>query len=360
MSANILSVNQEELYTLYEFTINNGDNIVAFGPIGVGKTEIAKQAIESSNHKCIYLNLSVLEAPDFVGIPHIKGDRSSWALPEFLPLSTDTQEKYVFLLDEIDKIQPELQFPLLELFQYRTINDQKINVQAIIATGNRLEDKTFSRPVSQALTNRCRIFNVKTRFSVWVKWARENNVNPLILGFLDNNREFFSSPTSGDEEYCVQSPRSWTLAASDLDKASDFSVDWQYKIVAGRVGIDAATMFKLWLEYLQEAKSDIDKLISDGKSPDISNKSEDYKVVAAIDAVSRITKTYREKLDKDQSIKVAGLVFNWLSELPSAYVVAAIKSSIDFRMIKTLDLMELDEVNVVFDKIDADLEGYTE
>lgn len=48
---NVLTIEQDSLSELYDFTIVNKNNIIIFGPPGIGKTAMAEQAINKSGYK---------------------------------------------------------------------------------------------------------------------------------------------------------------------------------------------------------------------------------------------------------------------------------------------------------------------
>jgi len=365
MLKNVKQIDQKILAKLYDFTIQNDNNIIIFGGPGIGKSQMAQQAIKRTDYKYIYINLSVLEAPDFIGIPSIVDGFSTWAPPEFLPLYETNSEPAILLVDEIDKAKQELQNPLLELLQFRSINGRKVNVKAVIATGNRPEDLSFSRPVSHALANRCSIYTVNHNFSVWQKWARENYINSLVVGFLHSNQDYLFRPQTDECEYCFPSPRSWTYAANDLDKAADESSDFKYCLVAGRVGEEAALKFKIWLDHYREIESDIYLLASEGMPPEKSI-SMDRLYVYAVSVVQLLTNmcnsdahTLQERVDKTNNIKrYTKNICSWLMDIPSEYAIAALKSSLNMSTVRINGLMEIPEFIGLFEQIEKSMDGY--
>ena len=134
MLNDIYEVTQDTLNYLYKFNINTGGNILIFGPSGIGKTEMALQAAKNIGYEAIYVNLSTLESPDLVGIPKEVNGVTTHAPVEFLPLRNSNKKPVVLIVDELDKAADELQNPMLELFQFRSINGKPLNIQAIIAT----------------------------------------------------------------------------------------------------------------------------------------------------------------------------------------------------------------------------------
>jgi hypothetical protein len=348
-----------------QFTIRTGGNLMTFGPAGIGKTEMAMQACENEKFRYVYLNLSVLEAPDMIGLPLVENGKTTYAPPETIPLYNKDERPVILLVDEVDKAKPELQNPCLELFQFRAMNGRKMNIHAVIATGNLPDEGAFSLPVSHALTNRCGVYRVTHAFEPWQEWATGAGVNPLIVGFLSKNQEqLLMPPPEGDSTaYCHPSPRAWTLAAKDLDFTNGSerhlsSVDFQTMLVAGRVGMASAVKFKVWLEHYRHIEPLIEALVREGKHPDLDKMEIDRQFVCAISAVNavaalcRVTPSGSDKEAHERKLhKTTDNVFGWLRKLPSEFCIGAAKSVMNMKMIQDHKLTKVAPFMEAFLKI---------
>jgi hypothetical protein len=356
MLTGVFEIDQATYKQTLAFNIRSRGNLLILGMAGVGKTEMAQSACAEAGFDHIYLNLSVLEAPDLIGLPIITADRRvEYATPQFMPKMTDGSTKpLVLVVDEIDKSKPELQNPLLELFQSHSINGTKLNIQAIIATGNLPDEGAFSQPISHALTNRCKTFRLTHNFDAWQEWAQDAQINALVIGFLSKNREYLSMPSvEGDPTaYCRPSPRSWTMGARDLDMTSSKdTVDFQTLLVAGRVGTAAAAKFRVWLDYYRHVEPIVDKLLKDGTHPSVNDMTVDKQLVCAISAVNAVAQEARTATtakDKDKAVKtvqaVAQKVFGWVKTLPSEFQIGAVKSTLNMKLIQDNALTKVPEV----------------
>lgn len=354
MLTNVVEITQDTYMEALRFNIRTGGNLMVFGQAGVGKTEMGQQAAELENFGVYYLNLSVLEAPDLLGLPIITEDQSvDYARPRFLPVKGKVDRPVVLLVDEIDKSKPELQNPLLELFQSHTLNGTPLEIQAIIATGNLPDEGAHSQPVSHALTNRCKVYKLTHSFEPWRTWAQDVGLNALVVGFLSKNQEFLSRPPiEGDPTaYCRPSPRSWSLAARDLDRTTvKDSVEFQTMIIAGRVGSEAAVKFRVWLDHYRHVSPVIDKLVKEGVKPDLNNMTIDKQLVCAIGAVNEVSQECRRTDVKDKAKhqasvdRAASNVFNWIQGIPTEFQVAAVKSTLNMELIKQFSLQKIPSV----------------
>lgn len=365
MLTNVHEIDQTTYKEILAFNIRTRGNMLVLGMAGTGKTEMAQAACADMGFEGIYLNLSVLEAPDLIGLPIITADqRVDYATPKFFPKfgkdasGADTKPK-VLIVDEIDKAKSELQNPLLELFQFHAINGNKLDIQAIIATGNLPDEGAFSQPISHALTNRCKVYKVTHNFESWREWAQRASVNPLVIGFLSKNHEWLSQKAvEGDPTaYTRPSPRSWSMAASDLDfTTTKDTLDFQTQLVAGRVGQAAALQFRVWLEHYRHIEPLIDDLVKTGKQPDIRQMELDRILVTAISAINAVAieakRTVKGKDEEDKQkaevARIAKNTFGWVSKLTSEMQVAAAKSTLHMDLITKFQMTKIPEVMQTF------------
>ena len=355
MLTDVFEIEQATYKRVLAFNIRSGGNVIILGQAGTGKTEIAQAVCGEEGFEYIYLNLSVLEAPDLVGLPIIAANNTvDYASPKFLPRMDITPKPIVLIVDEIDKAKPELQNPLLELFQFHSINGTKLNIKAIIATGNLPDEGAFSQPISHALTNRCKVYRLTHSFEAWREWAQNDSLNALVIGFLSKNQEYLSrAAVEGDPTaYCRCSPRSWAMAANDLDKtSSQDTVEFQTLLVSGRVGMGAAVKFRVWLDHYRHVEPIIEKLVEKGEKPSINDMSIDRQLVCAIAAVAAVANECKRELKGEERVKqgervtkIAKNVFSWVKLLPSEFQIGAVKSALNMKMIQDFKLTNVQEV----------------
>lgn len=375
MLTGIVSIDQARLKEMLHFSIAAGENLLTFGPAGTGKTEMAMQACQELGYEFCYLNLSVLEAPDLMGLPQIVNEQTVYALPQMLPQhrpeydTIPNRKKRILLIDEADKAKPELQNPCLELLQFRSINGRKLDIHACIATGNLPEEGAFSQPMSHALTNRCLIYRVQPAFEPWQDWAASAGVNPLIVGYLSRNQEMIlQPPPDGDDTaYCHASPRAWTKAARALDAAPrGAGVDFQTLVVAGCVGQGPAVKFRVWLEHFRHIEPLVDELIKNGKHPDASAiQGPDKVMVTALSACGALMAETRKtpvdagekKKQKENVDKLVKHTFGWLKRVPTEYSVGAVKSVLTMDAIKQFTMTDNPDFMEVFHHIRKAMKG---
>ncbi len=363
MLTGIEEIKQDGLVEMADFAIESGANIVTFGAAGIGKTEIFMQRSLAAHRRFIYLNLSVIEAPDLMGLMERTAEgKTRYCIPDkFRRVSERKDERDdgdVLIVDELDKARPELQNPMLELFQYRSVNGEKLNIKAVMATGNLPDENAFSQPVSHALMNRCLVFKTDADFDPWMKWAVENNVNGLVVGFLQrNSQHLITKPASGDETaYLHGTPRSWTNAARALDMAKGRSVEFQTRIVSGFVGTGLAASFRVWLDHYRHIQPAVDALVQHGTHPTINDSDGLERLfvfgIAGAGAIMQACKSVDAgKMDAKELKRVTSNVMGWMKGVPSEYAIGALKSVLSMDVITRHELMRVDAFMAKFVEI---------
>lgn len=373
MLTNVLEITTDHYASLITQALDAKSNLFVSGLAGTGKTAIPYQV--AKNYKdggldVCYLNLSTMEAPDLLGLALIdEVDRVvDYATPRLLPfLQRDPKNpgKYLdrkpvlLLVDEIDKAKPELQNPLLEVFQSHTIAGRPLAIQGIVATGNLPDEGAHSQPVSLALTNRCLTYKLRFSFEPWREWAVSAGVNPLIVAFISKNQQELSRPpVDGDPTaYTRQSPRAWTLAGHDLDKCPEASIEFQSIVVAGRVGMQAANSFRVYLEHYRHIEPQVTALVDQGKAPDLKDMPIDRVMIFAVRVLAALVSKVNNLVEKGQKPskasvhEIAKRVFGFLTKLQPDFQVMAVKCAMTIDFIKTWELTNLPEVMAVYSNI---------
>jgi hypothetical protein len=196
------------------------------------------------------------------------GDVINFKSPHFLPkLAAGAKPDSVILFDEIDKVQPEVTAPLLEILLFKKINGQPINAVSCILTGNLANERTYSNELSSALLDRGAKYILTFNFERWVDWAKANNIHDLILAFLRSDPAYACGNVE-ESVYASPSPRSWTWASQALLKARELKIsdiESITQIISGYVGSEAGLKFKIWYEHYRKFEPYVHSLIERGE-----------------------------------------------------------------------------------------------
>jgi len=268
----------------------------------------------------------------------------------------------VLLLDEVDKTPPENLQPLLELLLYRSINGKPIDIQSVIMTGNLPDEQAYSEPLSHAITNRAMIFELKPNPKVWLAWGAENNLHPIVLGFLSREEyanDYFNKRPGNNEmySYAYTTPRSWTKLSKILDKRDALEKAGEHKLlidsdqmISSIIGEEATTKLQVWLDYYRKYDKLIDAVFDckDGEAPD----EPDAIIVVALAIANKLGKYTRDSDDTKSVQKKAVHIFNWISKNTDKDVkLCAMRSSYNRDAFLKHGLHELEETKQQWDEI---------
>jgi len=256
---NLQKLNTKDLSEHVAASIRIGGNLAVFGRRGTGKTEIAKQEIKKADMQEVYLNMSVLERTDLGGYPDILSSQRkelyvNFLMPKFFEKLIEGKKKVVLLLDEVDKADPSLFAPLLEITQFRSINHNPLpNLFAVLMTGN-LISEGGNRP-SPPLLDRTEKYLVEADVASWLDWAgKSGKIHPSVSAYIsDHPKDLFGS-VDPEDRYSDPSPRSWDRASQILFKGE--KLGWSsYMLnnkVSGCVGKDAGIKYSNYYDHYME------------------------------------------------------------------------------------------------------------
>lgn len=270
---NLCKINTKEYSEIIRSAIDIGSDVAVFGLRGSGKTEIAKAEIanfkrdqnDNSAVKEVYINLSTAERTDMGGYPDMFGIMRTGTesekrqrfvdiiLPQFFQPLIEGDQPCVALLDEMDKADPSIYAPLLEIVQFKSINGRPLkNLRSCIMTGN-LISEGGARPCPPLL-DRSEKYLIEPDASLWLSWAsRSGKIHPSVTAFInDKNTELYASADLGDN-YADKSPRGWYNASRALfmGEARGWTQDLLLKKVSGFVGKTAGLSYQIYFEHYQ-------------------------------------------------------------------------------------------------------------
>ncbi len=348
-SSNLQTINQDEAFNLCSLYTRIGQNFFLFGSKGIGKSHIVMRAIKENNFKINYINLSVLDRSDILGIPNIhdESDVVVYKSPYYLPtLKPNQKVDSVLLFDEADKCDSSVWAPLHEILQFRTLNGKKINAAACVLTGNLMDEHAYSNQVSSTILDRTAKYQLEFDLSIWLSWARENGVYDLIIAFLESNPDLARSNVDTSTMLAFPTARGWTQASTAILQARQHKItdiETITHIVAGFCGNQASVRFKIWYDYARKYESLITTLIESGYCP-----IEYHKFNPTEQLVFCITASHHTKLkildsnSKKKQFKYLDNLCKFFNEYKVAkeLVLSSVNNSFPFSMITKYGLVD--------------------
>jgi hypothetical protein len=353
---NLQKLSTHELSKHMAASIEIGSNIAVFGRRGTGKTEIAKYEIKKANLKEVYINLSVLERVDLGGYPNIMAAAThkkfvDFLLPQFYEPMIEGQIGVVALLDELDKADPSLWAPLLELIQFRSINGTNLPLlKSVVMTGN-LISEGGARP-SPPLLDRAEKYLVEADPQRWLDWAgKAGKIHPSITAFISDNPNQLIGAIDPEDRYADQSPRGWTGASEICWKGEERGWDSELinSKVCGRIGKDAGIKYKIYYEHYQQLLPLIDDIFN-GKpiTKKFDSLEPSKKLVACMISCARLANQLDQAQDKPKSIEYVGRFFN---KVEPEIVLISVRSQITLDRIIKHNLDEQKEWEAILNEI---------
>lgn len=227
-----------------------------WGAPGVGKSDSIRQIareIELKTHKKVFITdvrLNLFNPIDLRGIPVANEDKTLavWLKPQIFDMDASQDVVNILFLDEISAAPQTVQAAAYQITLDRRIGEHTLPENCIVmAAGNRTTDRSVSYRMPNALANRLRHIEVVCDFESWSKWAIQNHVHPLVLGYLSyDNSKLYQEDVDMDQ-VAFPTPRSWMFVSNILNLMCRFTeetaIEDQYSKIAGCVGTSVASEF---------------------------------------------------------------------------------------------------------------------
>lgn len=215
------------------------------GPPGVAKSSACRQVAKEAEVGFIDLRLGSLMPEDLNGIPvpDLKEKLAIWLRAEFWPEPERDGAKGIILFDEMSDAPRSIQSAA-----YKIVLDRLHlpNGWYPCAAGNRRFDKAAAQPISTALANRFGHIHVKADASEWYEWGINNEIDPMVLGFIKQFPQHIHS-MEGADLLAFPSPRSWEM----VSKIADAPANLRQRLVAGLVGEGVALEFNNYYKVVE-------------------------------------------------------------------------------------------------------------
>lgn len=269
-----ISINIQELEQLLEATPAS-HNIMLVGNHGIGKSEILTRFFKEKGMEVVALFLGQMADPgDLIGLPckDEKTGKTDFMPPYWFP--TDGKPIVLFL-DELNRARPEILQTVMDLALNRKLAGKYLPKGSRIISAVNEGDQYQLTDLDPALVSRFNIVNFKPTVEEWLLWAKKENIDERVTGFIAENRMWLDKdPDSkeGSDTGLEKSPdrRAWKRVSDLIKGAADLN-DIYVKLISSVVGAKAASAF------IQSSSA---RKILTGK--DILSRFKDNKVQAEI------------------------------------------------------------------------------
>jgi hypothetical protein len=210
--------------------------VLLHGRHGVGKSTVLGETAARLGIGLIVRDLSLMEPPDLIGIPHVGEDgRTHYAMPAFLPQTG----RGLLVFEELNRCPRYMATPCLQLLTARQLNDYDLPPGWLpCAAINDAEEGYWVEDLDAALLSRFVQVKVVPEVRAWAQWARASRqVHEHIVAFVEQSPGIFRDP--------VANPRAWVMASHLLTawEADPCADDLLVAALAGVVGEKWALAF---------------------------------------------------------------------------------------------------------------------
>ena len=231
------------------------------GPPGIGKSEIMQQVAREDGYIYIDVRALLKDPVDLKGIPYLdSAGRTHWGSAAFLP-PTDSKEKYLINLEELQAAPQAVQIALYQLILDRGIDSYRLPEGAsVMACGNRRSDGGLFHPFPRALRDRFWHLHLEVEPKQWAQWAIDNDVAVEVIMFImfkpdllyQQQEELENDYYQEDEQEAFPTPRSWTKVSNYLKAYGDPHHSIALQLIGGKVGPGPAREFWTFMQQWRE------------------------------------------------------------------------------------------------------------
>ena len=233
---------------------------------GCGKTSLLKMIAEDlgDNYDYVYVDCPVMDMSDIaMTIPN----HTTKSLENYVGsiFKLDNDRPKVILLDEFMKAPKMLQVIFTRLMLERCVGDKKLPEESIVfGTSNNQSDGVGDTMLAHAGNRVCLMRMEKPNADIWLPWATDNGVHPLIRAFvhmfprclhsyLDNDETenpYIFNPKNPQLSYA--SPRSLAKSSVILENRDVLGVNATACALAGTIGTSASADMTALMETEKE------------------------------------------------------------------------------------------------------------
>jgi len=317
------------LKRMYVNAINNNINFKTlpspflWGSMGLGKSQAIRELarkIEAETKKrvnVIDVRLILFNPVDLRGIPTANADKtlSVWLKPKIFEMDPSDDVVNILFLDELSAASPSVQAAAYQITLDRKIGEHSLADNCIvIAAGNRVTDKSVAFQMPKALANRLLHLEIEASFESWNRWAIENRINKMVLGFLKFKPDYLNTFDPQDGSLAFATPRTWEMVSNILNTISS-DINEVYDLIAGLIGVGTATEFKGFCKIYNDLPNVEDIFL--GKNVSVPKNTD---VLYALS--SAMVCLAREKEDNEEAISNS---VKYASKLPADYSFVLLK-----------------------------------
>ncbi|WP_027455135.1 AAA family ATPase [Xylanibacter brevis] len=238
-------------------------NIMLTGRHGIGKSEILTNYFAKKGMKVVALFLGQMSDPgDLIGLPDKSGEKTVFRPPYWFPLDG---KPIVLFLDELNRARPEVLQTIMDLALNRKLAGRDLpEGSRVIAAVNEGEEYQLT-DLDPALVSRFNVFRFEPSVQEWILWAKKNDLDPRVIGFISENAQWLDKDPNAEEGADTgldKTPdrRAWKRV-SDVIKPIPKLESRDIKLISSIIGVKATNLFVTKMAQIKQV--DIKDLLKD-------------------------------------------------------------------------------------------------
>lgn len=255
-------------YGQYEIPEIHQRPLLLMGPPGIGKTQIMEQIARECKIGLVSYTITHHTRQSAVGLPFIRekkyGDKT-WSVTEYTLseiLSSiyqyieDTGKKEgILFIDEINCVSETLAPTMLQFLQCKTFGNQSVpRGWIIVAAGNPPEYNRSVHELDFVTLDRIRRMDIEADLSVFREYAREVNIHPFILSYLELRPGNFYRMENDVDGLQFVTARGWEDLSRLIRVYEDLGLPVNESVIRQflqhrEIAMDAAAYYDLYQKY---------------------------------------------------------------------------------------------------------------
>ena len=197
--------------------------ILLIGPPGIGKTQIMEQIARECQIALVSYTMTHHTRQSAVGLPYIQKEEfegkeysvTEYTMSEIIAsvyrkMKETGLSQGILFLDEINCVSETLAPAMLQFLQCKTFGNQAVPAGwIIVAAGNPPEYNKSVKEFDLVTLDRIRHIFLKEDYKVWREYARENNLHPALLSYLELRQKNFYRIEADVEGMQYVTARGW-------------------------------------------------------------------------------------------------------------------------------------------------------
>lgn len=299
--------------------------VFLWGPPGIGKSDIVAQIAKDRGIQLVDKRLSQSDPTELKGVPW--PDQKKGVMKFFQDEELPTSGEGILFLDELNNAPAAVQAPAYQLILNRRLGSYVLpDGWAIVAAGNRRQDRSIVHAMPAALANRFVHIDMEPDLDDFLTWAANHGgISAETCGYLRWRPSNLAVTELPADVRAFPSPRTWAfadkiMAAKHVDEAT------KADLIAGTVGPGCAIEY---IGFMREAKNlpPIDAiLIAPDKVPVPTEPATLYATVARLDHATttgniEVLLKYAKRMPKEREVMYMQAVCRRVPDIMETKVV---------------------------------------